>query len=97
MFEAGGSITTAIDAYAFGILMWEVYTSKVAFGSVAPEDLARRVRDEGLRPRFPSSCPAAFSRLAQACWSADASARPQFAQIAAGLEQIAEQLAAGGV
>jgi hypothetical protein len=31
LFTAGTSITPAVDAYAFGILAWELYTGKRVF------------------------------------------------------------------
>jgi hypothetical protein len=31
MFMAGSKVTTAVDAYAFGIMAWEIYTSKRAY------------------------------------------------------------------
>jgi hypothetical protein len=31
MFKAGSKVTKSVDAYAFGIMCWEVYTSKRAY------------------------------------------------------------------
>jgi serine/threonine protein kinase len=92
-----GGVTTAVDAYAFGVAMYEVYTSKRAFANQAPDAVAERVVREGARPRFPSSAPAAFVRLAQACWVTEPGARPAFGEIAERLERIAEELSTGRV
>jgi hypothetical protein len=37
MFKAGTKITKAVDAYAFGILMWEAYTRWVQGGFEAEQ------------------------------------------------------------
>jgi hypothetical protein len=38
MFVRGSAITPAVDAYAFGVLMWELVTSYQAFGGEGLED-----------------------------------------------------------
>ncbi|KAI8467829.1 MAG: kinase-like domain-containing protein [Monoraphidium minutum] len=91
----GGHATPAVDAYAFGILMWEAYTGRRAFAGVAPSDLPERVATQGLRPRFAAAAPPAYTRLAAACWAPEPAARPGFAKIAAELEKIADGLSAG--
>jgi hypothetical protein len=39
MFKAGTIITKAVDAYAFGILLWEVYTGQRAFAGRWPDEI----------------------------------------------------------
>lgn len=92
MFRSGGQVSTAVDAYAFGVFMWEVYTSKKAFSGLPREAVIERVTTKGSRPRFPSTTPAAFVELAQACWAADPAARPNFTQIAEALDRMVAEL-----
>jgi serine/threonine protein kinase len=35
LFQAGTKITTAVDAYSFGIMMWEMYTGQRAYSGMA--------------------------------------------------------------
>ncbi|KIY94397.1 Mitogen-activated protein kinase kinase kinase 9 [Monoraphidium neglectum] len=92
MFRAGCQVSTAVDAYAFGVFMWEVYTSKRAFSGLPREAVIERVSVKGARPRFPSTTPPAFAELAQACWAADPAARPSFTQIAEALDRLVGEL-----
>jgi hypothetical protein len=47
-----------------------------------------RVVKQGMRPRFPSTTPAPFGRLAEACWDQSPAARPSFDQITEALENL---------
>jgi hypothetical protein len=38
MFVKGSTITPAVDAYAFGVLMWELVTACRAFGGEGVQD-----------------------------------------------------------
>ncbi|MEW5297631.1 MAG: hypothetical protein WDW36_000829 [Sanguina aurantia] len=71
-------VNSSVDVYAFGILMWEMYTGQRPYGSMKQQQLVEEVVMRGLRPRFSSSTPPPYVALAQACWSGSAAARPQF-------------------
>jgi hypothetical protein len=43
MFQAGSKVTKAVDTYAFGVLMYEVYTKKRAYSGLAPQASERCV------------------------------------------------------
>ncbi|KIZ06401.1 putative serine/threonine-protein kinase pats1 [Monoraphidium neglectum] len=93
MFQAGSKVTTAVDAYAFGIMMYELYCRKRAYSGIPPGSIIERVYKQGLRPRFPSATPRSYAGLAEACWQTDPTKRPTFAKIAERLEQLAVELA----
>jgi hypothetical protein len=76
--------------------MWEVYTSKRAYAGLPREAIIERVYKTGLRPRFPSTAPAAIVALAEACWNTEPGRRPAFSQIAEALEAVAAALAGQG-
>ncbi|GLC44291.1 hypothetical protein PLESTB_000761600 [Pleodorina starrii] len=90
-FQPGSKLDQSVDIYAFGIVMWEVFTRKPPYAEFAPEfeGLAARVL-AGLRPRFPSHCPPAYRALAQACWCRDAARRPTAASVVNCLQQMLE-------
>ena len=60
--------------YAFGITMWEIYTSGRPFPGV-PQALLGHAILTGKRPEFPRSAPPGFVALAEACWCNAAAVR----------------------
>jgi hypothetical protein len=71
--------------------MWELYTRKRAYAGLPHGDIIDRVYKSGLRPRFPTGTPEAFSALAEACWQTEPEARPPFAQICARLDAMGSE------
>jgi serine/threonine protein kinase len=71
----------AIDVYAFGVLMWELFTGQRAFALLSAVDVLRQVLNDNLRPPIPHDLPHVFRRLMELCWAADPSLRPEFAKI----------------
>ncbi|GLC56675.1 hypothetical protein PLESTB_001133500 [Pleodorina starrii] len=92
----GSKLDHTVDIFAFGILMWEVYTGKAPYAEHAANNFREvpyRVVRNGLRPTFPSSTPLAFKSLAQSCWSADVSRRPTAAVLVASLQRLMDAAA----
>ncbi|KAI8475115.1 MAG: kinase-like domain-containing protein [Monoraphidium minutum] len=89
MFVAGSRVTPAVDAYAFGMLIWEVYTRRRAFKGMSPAAVRGLAAGGGARPAFPLGAPAPLRELAAACWRLDPAARPAFPEIIARLEEMA--------
>ncbi|GIL79555.1 hypothetical protein Vretimale_12236 [Volvox reticuliferus] len=90
-------VTKAADAYAFGVVMWEMLTGNRLYSDLFTSGREKRVRDklilakvahEGLRPVFPEGTPHEYAILARRCWTADPGARPTFTEILAELEVI---------
>lgn len=88
-----GEVTPSSDVYAFGILLYELYTGNHAFQGVPKCDFVHEVGMGGLRPKFPPSTPPAFQMLAAKCWEETPSARPSFEQLLTDLHQLAQLLA----
>ncbi|GLI70119.1 hypothetical protein VaNZ11_014925 [Volvox africanus] len=90
-FEPDRKLDQSVDIYAFGIVMWEVLTRQPPYAEFAPdfEGLPARVI-EGLRPRFPTHCPAAYRALAQGCWCRDPARRPTAAAVVNCLQHLLE-------
>jgi hypothetical protein len=80
MFQSGSHITYSVDVYAFGILMWEIYTGNRLFYSMGPDSIDHVYRSSG-RPKFPEDSPRSYRDLAEQCWSDNAAVRPTFDKI----------------
>ena len=80
-----GRTSKAADVYAFGVTLWELYTSARAFDGVPRALLGHQIAREGLRPRFPEGAPAAYRALAERCWHPLWELRPTFADALAEL------------
>ncbi|KAG2488846.1 hypothetical protein HYH03_012643 [Edaphochlamys debaryana] len=87
--QPNGKLTKAVDVYAFGIMMWELYTGLRPYTGYRTIDVAVKVSKEGLRPEFPSSTHNSFKELAQKCWQGDRRLRPTFRQV---MDRIHEML-----
>jgi serine/threonine protein kinase len=74
------SYGTAVDVYAFGIILYEMYTEKIPYEGLTQTNVCANVVAKGLRPELPER-ESALSRLIQQCWDQDPSKRPTFDEI----------------
>lgn len=77
----------ACDVYSFALTAYEMLTLCVPFASHTPVETAFAVV-RGHRPRLPSVVPDDLRRLVHECWSADAAARPPFADVVSRVETM---------
>ncbi|GAX77392.1 hypothetical protein CEUSTIGMA_g4838.t1 [Chlamydomonas eustigma] len=78
-----GIQSKAGDVYAFGIVLWELYTGEKVYEDMLGTLISEQVVEEGWRPAFPADTPKPYVELAASCWHADPSARPTFEEIIA--------------
>ena len=78
------------DVFAYGIVLWEVYTRKEVYEGLSAAQIIAKVAHEGLRPRLPSRCP--WIPVMTACWMQRPEARPGFEEICANLRDLLTQL-----
>eukprot|EP01106_Pelomyxa_sp_JSP_P010019 TRINITY_DN2702_c0_g1_i4.p1 TRINITY_DN2702_c0_g1~~TRINITY_DN2702_c0_g1_i4.p1 ORF type:complete len:361 (-),score=102.31 TRINITY_DN2702_c0_g1_i4:157-1101(-) len=95
----GGRATKAADIYAFGYILWEMYTEMDLFGEYCEiKPFYDDVIVRGARPRIPENIPhtdrkpvptpPSLITLMQQCWDANQTKRPTCTQVMLGLENI---------
>lgn len=87
MMLPNARLTTAVDVFSFGILMYEVYVGKRIYAGLSRGQILDRV-NAGSRPSFPPTTPPKFSSLAALCWAQDPAVRPPFSTVASFLEEM---------
>jgi len=88
----GHSYGPAVDVYALGVVLWEIWTARRPYHDVPAEAMLFRVAVEGLRPAIPPSMPKRLSSLLRQCWSSSPHDRPTAAQVALELRAFLHDL-----
>eukprot|EP00879_Flechtneria_rotunda_P011534 GHRR01012048.1.p1 GENE.GHRR01012048.1~~GHRR01012048.1.p1 ORF type:complete len:530 (+),score=174.35 GHRR01012048.1:2440-4029(+) len=91
-FETGNRVTTAVDVYAFGMLMFELYTGQRPFAKLHPAAIIRAVAKRE-RPHFPIGTPAEYRALSEVCWAHDSELRPSFDVVVNRLQMMLDSAA----
>lgn len=92
----GGSASRAADVYAFGVLLWQMYTSEQPFAGLTAEAVQDlKGKSPPWRLMFPPGAPPDFQVLAEACMAGEAAQRPTFDAITKQLAQLAVAQQAG--
>ncbi|GLI69972.1 hypothetical protein VaNZ11_014625 [Volvox africanus] len=89
---AKAKIDASVDIYAFGILMWEMFSAGVRpYPRLQPDKIPRAVY-RGARPSFSDDVPAPYRNLAFACWSTDPLRRPRASDVVVLLNGLLQEL-----
>ncbi len=80
-----GEYSESSDTYAFGMVIFELFTREIPFRNLNPHQAALAVIAEDKRPHIPAFVPPKFGALMQACWLRDPHQRPSMAEILSAL------------
>lgn len=82
--------STESDVYAFGILLYEVYSRKEPYEGEPVKRVLREVMDIDIqkRPPIPKGCPPLIASIMADCGHADAEKRPNFEEIDLHLKRV---------
>ncbi|OHS93148.1 hypothetical protein TRFO_40524 [Tritrichomonas foetus] len=75
------SYDSRVDVFSYGIVLWELLTSKIPYDGVTETLIPKLVVHENLRPEIPPEASPELRLLITSCWAADPKERPSFQQI----------------
>mmetsp|Transcript_116734 Transcript_116734/g.162059 ORF Transcript_116734/g.162059 Transcript_116734/m.162059 type:complete len:81 (+) Transcript_116734:1270-1512(+) len=58
----------SIDVYSYGMLLWELETSKIPFEGLDQRALKTKLVDEKVRPKIPNDTSEKLKTLIRRCW-----------------------------
>ena len=70
-----------VDVYSYGILLWELLTSKQPYEGEEQNTLPMKIVKLNLRPKIPDGTPIKIKTLIEKCWNSDPEVRPPFKDI----------------
>lgn len=87
-----GKLTKSADVYAFGVLLWEMYTGEKPFAGMRHAQIIYHVTTLLKHPEFPPNTPPGLKELGDRCMHADKDQRLSFQQLLPQLQQLHQQL-----
>jgi hypothetical protein len=80
------------DVFSFALVMWEVLSGALPFGSLAAAQAAAEMAYAQRRPPLPSWAPESLLQLLVACWQQQPHFRPPFSEITTKLQMLYNEL-----
>jgi serine/threonine protein kinase len=83
-----GRLSPAADVFAFGVMMWEVWTGTAAFKGMHFGHVCQAVVMQDARPPVPADMPQDYRELMVRCWAREPFQRPSMTQVQQSLEEL---------
>lgn len=92
--------STKTDTWAFGVLIWEMFTLGVPYSAIPYADQLRAIRQavcvDGVKLSKPLNCPVAiFDRVMSKCFNTNPNDRPTMTEIKSELQSLMRELEGG--
>lgn len=85
-----GKFTTASDVWAFGVLLWEIFSYALQpYYGLTHEQVIFLLK-EGETLKSPDDCPETIYSLMNRCWNREPSARPSFESLENSLKEFCQ-------
>jgi tRNA A-37 threonylcarbamoyl transferase component Bud32 len=68
LFEKKTEITTAVDIYSFGMVLWELVTGEIPFKTAPNQTVVIGWIIKGEKEEIPETCPPGLKKLILSCW-----------------------------
>ena len=85
-------VSPSSDIFAFGTLLWELFTCQIPFLNAPYHEVMERVCKKGERPPIPTNCPSEIASLMNDCWNANRTSRPHITQVLQKICNLRQQL-----
>lgn len=86
-----GVMHRSADVWAFGVLMWEMYSGQRAWIGMSYTQVMQAIGYEQRSPEWPADAPADLAAFGRACFDLDPDQRPTFKQAVQQLEDMLAQ------
>ncbi|CAL8300186.1 unnamed protein product [Merluccius merluccius] len=81
--------STKSDVWAFGVLMWEVFSlGELPYTKMADDEVLEGLQGMKLKLPVPDGCPSKISKLMARCWAPSLKERPSFTDIVQALGDL---------
>jgi len=90
LFEKNSDYGTAVDVYAYGMVLWELTHRKIPFEEEQMFTVPQKVM-KGDRPPIGKNTPKALKKLITSCWHGKAAKRPTMSTVTKAIAQLYEE------